>query len=324
MNKLKKRLITALLCIPLLFVPQQKASAIFGIGDVVFDPTAAANAITQFIETVFEYGEEIEALISQVKNTSDILQNAKSVYNKISPFLQKAAAYTEVIAEIDRLMDDYNRVSSLVSSLSTDKNWSVARVNRYYQVLKKVSEDVIYDVDFVKSILDVNNSLTQVEREEKLAEMKEKFGRYRSIIDNFIEEDVEDMSELYHAAGEDYAMKRNLRLGGNEKLDVAVKIDWSDPATLREIDRISKQSDGSHAGGSLNTGGNLAENLCSIVQLVIAIMMACFMVINWYRRNKGELQHQDALQKVFFGGMASLIILQCIKLCLFDSGLANL
>lgn len=324
MNKFKKRLITALLCIPLLFVPQQKASAIFGIGDIVFDPTAAANAVTQFIETVFEYGEEIEALISQVKNTSDILQNAKSVYNKISPFLQKAAAYTEVIAEIDRLMDDYNRVSSLVSSLSTDKNWSVARVNRYYQVLKKVSEDVIYDVDFVKSILDVNNSLTQVEREEKLAEMKEKFGRYRSVIDNFIEEDVEDMSELYHAAGEDYAMKRNLRLGGNEKLDVAVKIDWSDPATLREIDRISKQSDGSHAGGSLNAGGSLAENLCSIVQLVIAIMMACFMVINWYRRNKGEPQHQDTLQKVFFGGMASLIILQCIKLCLFDSGLANL
>lgn len=324
MNKLKKRLITALLCIPLLFVPQQKASAIFGIGDIVFDPTAAANAVTQFIETVFEYGEEIEALISQVKNTSDILQNAKNVYNKISPFLQKAAAYTEVIAEIDRLKSDYDQVSVMLSSLSTDKNWSVNRVHRYYNILSRAVTDIAYDVDFVKEILSIDNSLSQEEREKKLEEMRQKFTRYRGIIHNFLEDDIKEMSEIYTSTGEDYALQHTLRLGGNENLDVACKIDWSDPATLKEIDRISKQSDNSHAGGSLNTSGSLAENLCSIVQLVIVIMMACFMVINWYRRNKGELQHQDALQKVFFGGLAALIILQCIKTCLFDSGLANL
>ena len=54
-------------------------------------------------------------------------------------------------------------------------------------------------------------------------------------------------------------------------------------------------------------------NAFTITQLAIAILMSLYLVMNWFRRNKGEPQHQDALMKVFGGGLASLLILQCLK-----------
>lgn len=319
-----KRIITSAFAAVLLLLPAQKSHAIF-LTEIIgaikdLNQATATNQIVSWMEDVFEFGNEIEALINQVSNTSNILQNARNVYNKISPYLKKAAAYSEVITEMDRLQMDFTQISNAIGTLSTDKTWSVGRVQQYYRILSQAISDVALDVDFVKSILDINNSLSQTERENKLAEMKEKFTRYHNVLNELYANDIKEVSSNYIAAGQDYAMKRTLRLGGNEKLDVAVKINWSDPSLLSNAGSPSR---GDQQNGSAKITFT-ADTYFSIVQMIIGLMMACFMVINWHRRNKGELQHQDALWKVFAGGMASLLILQCIKLCLFDSGIAQL
>lgn len=319
-----KRIITSAFAAVLLLLPAQKSHAIV-LSEIIgaikeLNQATATNQIISWIEDMFEYGNEIEALINQVSNTSNILQNARNVYNKISPYLKKSAAYSEVITEMDRLQMDFTQISNALGTLSTDKTWSVGRVQQYYRILSQAISDVALDVDFVKSILDINNSLSQTERENKLAEMKEKFTRYHNVLNELYANDIKEVSSNYIAAGQDYAMKRTLRLGGNEKLDVAVKINWSDPSLLSNAGSPSR---GDQQNGSAKISFT-PDTYFSIVQMIIGLMMACFMVINWHRRNKGELQHQDALWKVFAGGMASLLILQCIKLCLFDSGIAHL
>lgn len=319
-----KRIITSAFAAVLLLLPAQKSHAII-VSEIIgaikeLNQATATNQIISWMEDMFEYGNEIEALINQVSNTSNILQNARNVYNKISPYLKKSAAYSEVITEMDRLQMDFTQISNALGTLSTDKTWSVGRVQQYYRILSQAISDVALDVDFVKSILDINNSLSQTERENKLAEMKEKFTRYHNVLNELYANDIKEVSSNYIAAGQDYAMKRTLRLGGNEKLDVAVKINWSDPSLLSNAGSPSR---GDQQNGSAKISFT-PDTYFSIVQMIIGLMMACFMVINWHRRNKGELQHQDALWKVFAGGMASLLILQCIKLCLFDSGIAHL
>lgn len=319
-----KRIITSAFAAVLLLLPAQKSHAII-LTEIIgaikeLNQATATNQIISWMEDMFEYGNEIEALINQVSNTSNILQNARNVYNKISPYLKKSAAYSEVITEMDRLQMDFTQISNALGTLSTDKTWSVGRVQQYYRILSQAISDVALDVDFVKSILDINNSLSQTERENKLAEMKEKFTRYHNVLNELYANDIKEVSSNYIAAGQDYAMKRTLRLGGNEKLDVAVKINWSDPSLLSNAGSPSR---GDQQNGSAKISFT-PDTYFSIVQMIIGLMMACFMVINWHRRNKGELQHQDALWKVFAGGMASLLILQCIKLCLFDSGIAHL
>lgn len=319
-----KRIITSAFAAVLLLLPAQKSHAIV-LSEIIgaikeLNQATATNQIISWMEDMFEYGNEIEALINQVSNTSNILQNARNVYNKISPYLKKSAAYSEVITEMDRLQMDFTQISNALGTLSTDKTWSVGRVQQYYRILSQAISDVALDVDFVKSILDINNSLSQTERENKLAEMKEKFTRYHNVLNELYANDIKEVSSNYIAAGQDYAMKRTLRLGGNEKLDVAVKINWSDPSLLSNAGSPSR---GDQQNGSAKISFT-PDTYFSIVQMIIGLMMACFMVINWHRRNKGELQHQDALWKVFAGGMASLLILQCIKLCLFDSGIAHL
>lgn len=319
-----KRIITSAFAAVLLLLPAQKSHAIV-LSEIIgaikeLNQATATNQIISWMEDMFEYGNEIEALINQVSNTSNILQNARNVYNKISPYLKKSAAYSEVITEMDRLQMDFTQISNALGTLSTDKTWSVGRVQQYYRILSQAISDVALDVDFVKSILDINNSLSQTERENKLAEMKEKFTRYHNVLNELYANDIKEVSSNYIAAGQDYAMKRTLRLGGNEKLDVAVKINWSDPSLLSNAGSPSR---GDQQNGSAKISFT-PDTYFSIVQMIIGLMMACFTVINWHRRNKGELQHQDALWKVFAGGMASLLILQCIKLCLFDSGIAHL
>lgn len=181
-----KRIITSAFAAVLLLLPAQKSHAII-LTEIIgaikeLNQATATNQIISWMEDMFEYGNEIEALINQVSNTSNILQNARNVYNKISPYLKKSAAYSEVITEMDRLQMDFTQISNALGTLSTDKTWSVGRVQQYYRILSQAISDVALDVDFVKSILDINNSLSQTERENKLAEMKEKFTRYHNVL----------------------------------------------------------------------------------------------------------------------------------------------
>jgi predicted nucleic acid-binding Zn-ribbon protein len=79
MNKSSLRLVPVLPAIFLLTAP--RAHAIFGIGDIVFDPSSYAFQITHEVKELAHFAEEIKKFEDQILNQAKQIQQAKELFD---------------------------------------------------------------------------------------------------------------------------------------------------------------------------------------------------------------------------------------------------
>lgn len=324
MNSLIKRIATtALISVTLLLATPQKASAFLGIGDIclTFDATNETISLKQLFEDIFQFGEQIETMTQQLETTKNLWQNAKSVYNSISPYITKAKAYRSLISEAELLYFDFEQVSYIVQEMGNDPNWSVSRIHRYYNLINRIVKDVTDDYDFLKEVLSFDNSLTQEARAAKIDTLCRKFSRHHDIIHQWLDEDVTAYADKLEAAGQNESLKAFGIITASSPTEARAAItpirpiDWeSISAREKSLKASDPEMSEREAYRKAKYGEkNTLENAFAITQIIISILIALYLIVNWFRRNKGEPQHQDALMKVFGGGLASLLLLQCLK-----------
>ena len=76
-SKSRTRLIAAL---ALLFCAS-RAYALFGVGDIVFDPSAYGAIITSHVETLAKFAEQIKAAEDQILNQKKQIEEAQRLFN---------------------------------------------------------------------------------------------------------------------------------------------------------------------------------------------------------------------------------------------------
>ena len=140
---MRRRIIAALLlaAAPMTIAPP--AHAIFGIGDIVIDPSnlaqnilTAANTLEQINNQVKQLQNEADMLINQATNLVRTGYNPQAeinrLLNEISVLMDRARSISYVVTETDRLFqenfpEDYSTWSSTQMATAAEMQWVSAR-----------------------------------------------------------------------------------------------------------------------------------------------------------------------------------------------------
>ena len=140
---MRRRMIAALLlaAAPMTIAPP--AHAIFGIGDIVIDPSnlaqnilTAANTLEQINNQVKQLQNEADMLINQATNLVRTGYNPQAeinrLLNEISVLMDRARSISYVVRETDRLFqenfpEDYSTWSSTQTATAAEMQWVSAR-----------------------------------------------------------------------------------------------------------------------------------------------------------------------------------------------------
>lgn len=140
---MRRRIIAALLlaAAPMTIAPP--AHAIFGIGDIVIDPSnlaqnilTAANTLEQINNQVKQLQNEADMLINQATNLVRTGYNPQAeinrLLNEISVLMDRARSISYVVSETDRLFqenfpEDYSTWSSTQMATAAEMQWVSAR-----------------------------------------------------------------------------------------------------------------------------------------------------------------------------------------------------
>ena len=140
---MRRRIIAALLlaAAPMTIAPP--AHAIFGIGDIVIDPSnlaqnilTAANTLEQINNQVRQLQNEADMLINQATNLVRTGYNPQAeinrLLNEISVLMDRARSISYVVTETDRLFqenfpEDYSTWSSTQMATAAEMQWVSAR-----------------------------------------------------------------------------------------------------------------------------------------------------------------------------------------------------
>ena len=140
---MRRRIIAALLlaAAPMTIAPP--AHAIFGIGDIVIDPSnlaqnilTAANTLEQINNQVKQLQNEADMLINQATNLVRTGYNPQAeinrLLNEISVLMDRARSISYVVSETDRLFqenfpEDYSAWSSTQMATAAEMQWVSAR-----------------------------------------------------------------------------------------------------------------------------------------------------------------------------------------------------
>ena len=140
---MRRRIIAALLlaAAPMTIAPP--AHAIFGIGDIVIDPSnlaqnilTAANTLEQINNQVRQLQNEADMLINQATNLVRTGYNPQAeinrLLNEISVLMDRARSISYVVSETDRLFqenfpEDYSTWSSTQMATAAEMQWVSAR-----------------------------------------------------------------------------------------------------------------------------------------------------------------------------------------------------
>jgi hypothetical protein len=109
---MKTKLILTLALLPCLFTTP--ARAIFGVGDVVYDPSQHITNIMNHVETIAQWAEEaikweqqIQNAIEQIEKAKQTVTNTKVLVNQIGDWQQVYDRYQNILMRSERLKDGW-------------------------------------------------------------------------------------------------------------------------------------------------------------------------------------------------------------------------
>lgn len=239
--------------------------------------------------------------IAQITNFSQFMTSTYNMSNTLSGWFEAAGGVADFVSLTNESIGTYRAMIEYVKRLY---NSGLLSVSEYAQITE-------YLARCIDRIIDMLQYFNRVILEPMTAA-----ERYRLA------------QEILRAnRGVDAAMREHFNEFLREKM-TGKKIDalvdeWAsnDLGTPKQVS-LHPRDKAEGAGTETYTVTSVAEkikngwikSLLNIARLLIGILSATFIVINYGRYRKGELQHKDALFKAMIGSVVSLFFLQVVSI----------
>lgn len=119
---MKRKLLAAVAAIALTLGPVQNAHAIFGLGDIVYDPANHAENILTAARTLQQINNQVQQLANEAQMLAHQAQNLTRLPNSVAPNLQASLARLDNLIIIARGIAYQSRLSTANIAGSSPNN----------------------------------------------------------------------------------------------------------------------------------------------------------------------------------------------------------
>tara|TARA_R110002073_G_scaffold211794_2_gene372108 strand:- start:9794 stop:10525 length:732 start_codon:yes stop_codon:yes gene_type:complete len=170
--KKMKPLLTLMLMSMLTILPLQRAHAIFGLGDIVFDPgnyaqniLTAARSLTMIQNQIRQLQNEARVLVNQGKDLGslnlNILNDLNQNISSVKYLMNAAKGIAFTISETDRILlerypDDYAKNitrDQLIQDAKQRYQYSVTSLRHSMRMQAHVTESIVEDQNLISQLM---------------------------------------------------------------------------------------------------------------------------------------------------------------------------
>lgn len=309
MKKIRTLILAAILA---LFVGTPKAHAQVP----TVDPVLIAQETIAWIDEIFSASEQLAALGEQFAVVKEQLDQAKKIYEKVTPFIQEGREIYQIYRAIDRAVDDFTMMENYVTACAQSGRMSAAKARSIRMQMTRFVNEVKEIENSVKEYLKTSNLLPP---EARIKLILASLTEIDDISDEIETLYIDEMADIYNDnlnASAALILDNALGNGYDEQKEKAAQQRAQDI-----IDKTKLALDSETKKDPQYDGPNKAvvDNVFNFTTVIIAVVATLLLVWAFARRTK-DPQHADALWKVFAGLIFVLLLLQLIKVMVFDSG----
>lgn len=286
------------------------------------DVANLAQNITAWVDEVMAAAEQLRSMGISIDISKEKLEHAREIYNKVGSYIKDGREMYEIYRATQRAYDSYGYLMEYVEMCRESRMLTAGQVGAVRRQATYLYHQVTDIAEMVQQFLDPKNPLPQEARIRLLSEKKDEIDAVGRTFEDQLREDMRRQSLSCLSTGADIVVANAIGMPTPlDGMEARTAFSEDDPAVEDYIAETRRRLDGKDAFDPQEgaTGNAVVDNVFGFTTAVIGIVAVMLLVWAFARRGK-DPQHDDVLWKWFVGLLFALLLLQLIKVCVFDSG----
>lgn len=316
-----KRILVVMTAVLLLSIPHE-ARAQFSTID---GANLGVNTATK-IQDAAEWAESIEVAWQSLMNAQDLQSTISSAYRLISRTVKDASILRDLYQNYLLIQADIESVKRFLDYIESGYV-TPSRIASMYTIADNVLVDAYDEMKYITDVLlDPSESMSMMERLNKISELNSKMQKDRYLLDAIMEDTKKDMNDTKtQEQADDYVAAAFGRIE-EPKVSIMPSINLTDIAKLEDPRNLNLDLDietDITSGYTIKdaeakfTAPKTVDSIFNVASLLIGIIAVGYTVWNFAMKNSGDRQKQDSQFKVFAGMLIGILLLQALKVMFF-------
>lgn len=238
----------------------------------------------------------------------------KKNYERIESYISKGENARQIAQAYQQAYNSYESLTSYLKYCKDNKLISAQSVRSIEGWSKSIYQQVEHANNMVADLFNKSNPMSQEGRLQQTSQRKEEMEDANDVLTERLHKEASTTIYSLLAQGTSNVLAGATGMAPTESNEYAAAIDGFVKET---IDKMNTGNDITMDDAqAVSSGSSTVKSVFGFVEIIIAVLAVLFIPIAYARRGK-DPQHQDALWKVFVGLLASLLLLELIKVCVF-------